>query len=117
MGIRCGPGQKREEPKTLNGRLPLEDSSDFDDFWTELILMTRSIVWDTLLFSQIVFVSGGRRTVFGWSPDGRPTVVGWLLSSEDFNFQISNFNWPGLGHRRAVPSVRAVPSQPWPTEI
>ena len=26
--------------KTLNGRLPHEDSSDFDDFWTELIVMT-----------------------------------------------------------------------------
>ena len=37
--------------ETLNGRLPLEDSSDLDDFWTELILMTRAIVWDTLRFS------------------------------------------------------------------
>ena len=26
--------------ETLNGRLPPEDSSDFDDFWTELIVMT-----------------------------------------------------------------------------
>ena len=25
------------------------------------------------------------------------------------NFKISNFNWPGLGPVRAVPSVRAVP--------
>ena len=32
--------KKRETPKTLNGRLPLEDSSDFDDFWTESIAMT-----------------------------------------------------------------------------
>ena len=30
--------------KTLNGRLLHEDSSDFDDFWTELIVMTRSII-------------------------------------------------------------------------
>ena len=29
----------------------------------------------------------------------------------------SNFNWPGLGHRRVVPSVRAVLPQPWPIEI
>ena len=27
-------------PETLNGRLPPEDSSDFDDSWTELIVMT-----------------------------------------------------------------------------
>ena len=26
--------------ETLNGRLPPEDSSDFDDVWTELIVMT-----------------------------------------------------------------------------
>ena len=26
--------------KTLNGRLSHEDSSDFDDFWTELIVVT-----------------------------------------------------------------------------
>ena len=26
--------------ETLNGRLPPEDSSEFDDFWTELIVMT-----------------------------------------------------------------------------
>ena len=26
--------------ETLNGRLPPEDSSDFDDYWTELIVMT-----------------------------------------------------------------------------
>ena len=25
--------------ETLNGRLPLEDNSDFDDYWTELIVM------------------------------------------------------------------------------
>ena len=30
----------RRISKTLNGRLPHEDSSDFDDFWTELIVMT-----------------------------------------------------------------------------
>ena len=28
------------------------------------------------------------------------------------NFKISNFNWPGLGPVRAVPSVRAVPPSP-----
>ena len=39
----CGP-INLEKPKTLNGRLPLEDSSDFDDFWTEFIVMTRSFI-------------------------------------------------------------------------
>ena len=39
--------------KTLNGRLPHEDSSDFDDFWTELIVMTWSIIWDKLRFFLI----------------------------------------------------------------
>ena len=34
--------------KTLNGRLPHEDSSDFDDFWTELIVITWSIIRDKL---------------------------------------------------------------------
>ena len=39
------PGAKKTLPKsdldeTLDGRLPPEDSSDFDDFWTELIVMT-----------------------------------------------------------------------------
>ena len=36
--------KKSHKPKTLNGRLPLEDSSDFDDFWTEFIVMTRSFI-------------------------------------------------------------------------
>ena len=101
----------------MNGCLPLEDSSGFDDFWTELILITRSIVWDTLRFSQDFFVSGGRRTVSGWSSDGRPMVVGRLFSRENFIFQISNFNWLGLGPCRAIPSVQAVPPQPWPIEM
>ena len=39
----CGK-KKREKPKTLNGRLPLEDSSDFDDPVLVLIVMMRSIV-------------------------------------------------------------------------
>ena len=30
-----------------------EDSSDFDDFWTELIVMTWSIIWSKLRFFQI----------------------------------------------------------------
>ena len=33
---------------------------------------------------RIFFVSGGRRTVFGWSSDGRPMVVGRLFSREFF---------------------------------
>ena len=67
--------------QTLNGRLPLDDSSHFEDFWTELILMTRSIVWDALRFSQI-FVRVGR------SSDGRWMVVGRLFSYENFNLKI-----------------------------
>ena len=39
----CGK-KKREKTKTLNGRLPLEDSSDFDDPVLVLIVMMRSIV-------------------------------------------------------------------------
>ena len=46
--------------KTLNGRLPHEDSSDFDDFWTELIVMTWSIIWDKLRFFSNFFVRGRR---------------------------------------------------------
>ena len=42
-GTVCGK-KKREKPKTLNGRLPLEDSSDFDDPVLVLIVMMRSIV-------------------------------------------------------------------------
>ena len=34
------PCKEAESCKTLNGRLPPEDSSDFDDFWTELMVMT-----------------------------------------------------------------------------
>ena len=94
----------------MNGRLPLEDSFDFDDLSTELILMTRSIFWDTLRFSQIVFVSDCRRTAVGWSSDG-------CFRTKILIFKILDFNWPGLGHRRAAPSVRAVPPQPWPIEI
>ena len=49
-----------EKLKTLNRRLPLEDSSDFDDFWTELIVMTWSIIWEKLrvfrIFSFVVVV-------------------------------------------------------------
>ena len=42
----------------------VEDSSDFHDFWTELIVTKKSIVWDTLCFFQ--FFSRGRsaRRVF-----------------------------------------------------
>ena len=57
--------------QTLKWSKVVDDSSDFDDFWTELILTTRSIVWDTLRFSQILFVSDGRRTIVGWPSDGR----------------------------------------------
>ena len=42
--------KKKTQPKTLNGRLPLEDTSDFDDSWTELIVTTRSFILDALRF-------------------------------------------------------------------
>ena len=38
---------------TLNVLLPHEDSSDFDEFWTELIVTTLSIIWDKLRFFRI----------------------------------------------------------------
>ena len=41
--------------QTLNGRLPPEDSSVFDDSVWVLIVMTRSIILDTLFFFQNVF--------------------------------------------------------------
>ena len=37
-------GEKKTQTKTLNGRLPFEDSFFFHDFWTELIVMTRFII-------------------------------------------------------------------------
>ena len=69
-----------------------------------------------------------RRAVDGCSVDGRRMIFGrpfshdkirWIskIQISNFKFQISNFNWPGLGPVRAVPSVRAVPPQPWPIEI
>ena len=85
-------------------RLPFEDSSDFEDFWTELILTTRSIIWDIFRFSQF-FVLGGCQTFVGWSLDGRGMVFGRLFSQKYLYFQISSFNWPGLGHRSAAPAL------------
>ena len=46
-----------------------EDSSDFDDSWTVWIVMTRSIVWDTLCFVR--GSSEGRPRVFRGSVHGR----------------------------------------------
>ena len=44
-------GQKKwEKLKTLNGRLPPEDSSDFDENWTKWIVTTRSFILDALRF-------------------------------------------------------------------
>ena len=83
--------------------------------------MTRSIIWDTLCFSLIFFSSGGRRTVVGWSVDGRRMIVGrpfshdkirWISKVQFFKFEISNFNWDGLDGRDGT----AWP-QPWPIEI
>ena len=42
--------KQQQKVETLNGRLPLEDSSDFDDSVCVLIVMTRSIILDTLCF-------------------------------------------------------------------
>ena len=61
--------------KTLNEGLPLEDSSDFDDFYTEWIVVTRSIIWDALCFSLIFFSSGGRRMFGGRPSDDLRTAI------------------------------------------
>ena len=45
------------------------------------------------------------------------SVFGPFSDDSTQNLKISNFNWPGLGPVRAVPSVRAVRPQPWPIEI
>ena len=65
---------------------------------------------------------GSCRTVFG-SFSNRSRIVldcfgrlwyafGPFSDDSTQNFKISNFNWPGLGPVRAVPSVRAVPPSP-----
>ena len=41
--------------RTLNGCLPPEDSSDFDDSVCVLIVMTRSFILDTLQFFRFFF--------------------------------------------------------------
>ena len=64
--------------KTLNGRLPLKDSPDFDNCWTELILSTRSFIWDTLCFFQFFSV----RAVFGQLPLQQKTL--WPLRQNFF---------------------------------
>ena len=46
--------------------------------------------------------------VVGRPSYGRRTAV----LHKNLNLKISNFNWPGLGPVRAVPSVRAVPPSP-----
>ena len=107
--------KKTEKLKTLNGRLPLEDSSNFDDFWTELILMTRSIIWDIFRFSQFVSC----RAIVGRCSDGRRTAVLWSLDVcfrtkiLIFKFQISI----GQGWGTAVPSRPSEPSRPSPGQL
>ena len=52
------------------------ECSDFDDFWTEFIVMTRSIIWDTLCFCKFFRFgrsSASRRMVVGRPSDGRRT--------------------------------------------
>ena len=74
--------------KTLNGRLPLEDSSDFDDPVLVFIVMTWSIVWDTLRFFRF-FVWWE-----GWGADeGRAgwDVKFWSIYWEKSSF--SRFAW------------------------
>ena len=69
----CGK-KKREKTKTSNRRLPLEDSSDFDDSVCVLILMTRSFILDTLHFFRFFF---DRRGVVwaGWVVGGGGAFV------------------------------------------
>ena len=50
----------------------LEDSSDFDDFWTELIVMTWSFILATLHFFLFFFFSrGGSARRFFFREEGR----------------------------------------------
>ena len=46
------------------------------------------------------------------SLDERRTAVFWRPNFSKILKKIQNFNWPGLGPVRAVPSVRAVPPSP-----
>ena len=65
---------------------------------------------------------GSFRTVFGPFLNGFQSIsdrfgrfwyaFGPFSDDSTQNFKISNFNWPGLGPVRAVPSVRAVPPSP-----
>ena len=68
--------------QNLSGRLPLEDSSDFDDSWTELIAMTWTFILDTL-------------RSFRFSGDGRGEVR-WTGMSKFWRFTAKNwgFSWP-----------------------
>ena len=62
--------------ETLNGPKVPEDSSDFDDFWTELIVTTRSIVWDTLGFFR--FFSRGRSARWFFFRVGGEQMSKWI---------------------------------------
>ena len=73
-----------------------------------------------MVFGPFGIVFGPFWDRFGTASDrfGRLWYVFEPFSADSTqNFKISNFNWPGLGPVRAVPSVRAIPPQPWPIEI
>ena len=67
--------------KTLNGCLPLQNSSDFDEKVLEMIALTSSVVLAILRINEIFFVFrlvgggvGGGAAGRGW--------VGWALRSK-----------------------------------
>ena len=59
-----------DSDETLNGRLPHEDNSDFDDFWTELIVMIWTFILATLRFFRFFFSRLGTRAG-GWEGAGK----------------------------------------------
>ena len=64
--------------ETLNGRLPLEDSSDFDDSVCVFIVMTRSFILDTLQFFRFFFVRRGAVQA-GWGVGGGGAFVAYFF--------------------------------------
>ena len=83
-----------------------------DDFgWFRIVFGPFRTVFDhfRIVSDHFQIVSNRFQTVSGafrpFSDDAIP------------NLKVSSFNWPGLGQCHAIPSVQAVPPQPWPIEI
>ena len=82
--------QKRKNRKTLNGRLPLEDSSDFDDFWTEWTVMTWTFILDILCFFGFVSICGvgcGQLGLYATSQN----IVKCMFCVQSFRFRFPFF--------------------------